>query len=104
MGRCFVIIALNSMKNLSVSVSQIVHLTLYSGKSSCIFEWARYVMTLLPVLQIISASSSLISIIFCLHRTPFSCVKHPLVVLGIFYLYRTSLLIDLLHITFMYAT
>ena len=52
--RCFgafVIIALNTMKNLSVSGSQIVHLApadanLYSGKSPCIFEGPGYVVTL----------------------------------------------------------
>ena len=126
------IIALNSTKNLSVSGSQIVQVApadaiLYTRKNPCILQGPGHVM-ILPLCKIISASSSFIWIIswlfICdvytgnpiqqrwfkrrpeslLYRTSFSCIKHPLVVLGTFYLYRASLLIDLLHITFMYAT
>ena len=63
-GGAFVVIAVNSMKHLSVSGSQIVQVApadaiLYKGKSLCIFEGPEYVMTL-PFCKIISASSSFI--------------------------------------------
>ena len=60
-----------------------------------ICEQSGYAMTLLPVLQNHSASSSFISAsfksnIFYLYRTSFNQIEHPLVLPNIFYLCRTS--------------